>query len=85
MASFSDIRYHVDDDIATVTLDRPDALNALRPTLLDELEVAMEQAEDDAVRVVVLTGNGSAFSAGYDIGEDEDDLGSVEDRMRDRR
>jgi len=85
MANYSDILYTVSDGVATITLDRPDALNALRPTLLDELEAAMVRAEADEVRTVVLTGNGSAFSAGYDIGEDEDDLGSVEARMRDRR
>lgn len=52
----------------TITLDRPDALNALTPALLRELADALETAADDpAVRVVVLTGTGRAFSAGVDL------------------
>ncbi len=55
-------------DIATITLNRPDALNAITPTMLaglgDELEAL---AADDSLRVVVLTGAGRAFSAGVDL------------------
>ncbi len=85
MAEYADITYVVEDDVATVTMDRPDALNALRPSMLDELEAAIEAADADGARILVLTGNGSAFSAGYDIGEGEAALGSVSERMRDRR
>jgi enoyl-CoA hydratase/carnithine racemase len=57
-----------DGKVATITLHRPDALNAITPTMLatlgDELEAL---AGDDAVRVVVLTGAGRAFSAGVDL------------------
>lgn len=54
--------------IRTLTLDRPEALNALTPALLSELADALEEAaEDDSVRVVVLTGTGRAFSAGVDL------------------
>lgn len=84
MADYEALTYAVDDGIATVALDRPEALNALTPNLLDELEAAIDRADSDDVRVLVLTGNGSAFSAGYDIGDDEETLGSVEDRMQDR-
>ena len=56
------------DVVRTLTLDRPEALNALTPELLgelaDELQIA---AEDRSVRVVVLTGTGRAFSAGVDL------------------
>lgn len=80
---YDDVTYDVGDGVATVAMDRPEALNALTPNLLDELEAAIDRAASADVRVVVLTGNGSAFSAGYDIGEDEEPHGSIEDRMRD--
>jgi enoyl-CoA hydratase len=52
----------------TLTLDRPEALNALTPELLGELAEELQAAADDAnVRVVVLTGTGRAFSAGVDL------------------
>ncbi len=55
------------DGIATVTLDRP-PMNAVNEELLDELvAVCHEVEEDDAVRVVILTGAGRAFSAGRDL------------------
>jgi len=59
---------HDDGPVRTLTLDRPEALNALTPQLLTELAAALEvAAADDAVRVVVLTGTGRAFSAGVDL------------------
>lgn len=68
--------YAVEDRTAWVELDRPEALNALSPTLLAEFEDALDRAEGDAegedgVRAVVLSGRGRAFSAGYDIGSGE--------------
>ena len=57
-----------DGAIATITLHRPEALNALTPPMLRELESALQAAvADDAVSVVVLTGEGRAFSAGVDL------------------
>ncbi len=54
--------------VRTLTLDRPEALNALTPHLLTELADALDAARiDPAVRVVVLTGTGRAFSAGVDL------------------
>lgn len=54
--------------IAKVTLNRPQALNALSPQLLKELGDALERiSNDDSVSVVILTGAGRAFSAGVDI------------------
>ena len=56
------------DAVRTLTLSRPEALNALTPDLLGELADALQAAaDDDAVRVVVLTGEGRAFSAGVDL------------------
>jgi 2-(1,2-epoxy-1,2-dihydrophenyl)acetyl-CoA isomerase len=66
--SKDDILYDTRDGIATITLNRPDALNALLPEMNDRLPELVGQAEtDDAVRVIVLTGAGAAFSAGADL------------------
>ncbi len=69
--SYENIRIEQDEGIATVTFNRPKALNALNRALLVELSLALDRlAEDEAVRVLVLTGAGEkAFVAGADIGE----------------
>jgi len=68
--SFSTVRLEVADAIATLTLDRPDALNALTVTMRQELLAAFRAiARDRAVRAVVLTGAGRAFCAGQDLKE----------------
>jgi enoyl-CoA hydratase/carnithine racemase len=60
--------YETADGIATVTLNRPDVLNALTPSMLVEIRRAVEAAAaDDAVGIIVLTGAGRAFSAGVDL------------------
>lgn len=68
---------------ASVTMDRPDALNAITPEMLGELNAAIDElAADEEVRVVVLTGAGRAFSAGVDLkalGDRELTGGSVGD------
>ena len=62
------IRLAVDDSIATITLARADKLNALDLDMLAELSAILDRVEaDSAVRVVILTGEGKAFSAGGDI------------------
>jgi enoyl-CoA hydratase len=54
--------------IATLTLNRPKALNALSPELMDELIAAVEQCDaDETIRVLILTGGPKAFAAGADI------------------
>ena len=54
--------------IAEIRLNRPDKLNAVNSAMLDELGAALGDAEgDDAIRVIVLSGNGRAFSAGFDL------------------
>lgn len=58
----------VENGIVTLTLNRPDRLNALSEALLNELEIALcHMAKDDAVKGVLLTGAGKAFCAGADI------------------
>ncbi len=62
------IRLAVEDSIATITLARADKLNALDLDMLAELSAILDRVEaDSAVRVVILTGEGKAFSAGGDI------------------
>jgi enoyl-CoA hydratase/carnithine racemase len=65
---FQEIRYEVADGILTITLDRPDRLNAFTATMGRELIEAFDRADaDDAVRVVVVTGAGRGFCAGADL------------------
>jgi len=67
---YSQIRYEVADSIATITLDRPDRMNAFTDVMMRELIDAFDQVDaDDDVRVVIVTGAGErAFCAGADLG-----------------
>jgi enoyl-CoA hydratase/carnithine racemase len=65
---FTEIRYDVADGVLTITLDRPDRLNAWTPTMQRELIEALDRADaDDDVRAIVVTGAGRAFCAGADL------------------
>ena len=65
-----ELLYSVEDSIATITLNRPERMNALTPALEAELHRTFDQADADrAVRVIILTGAGRAFCAGYDQGQ----------------
>lgn len=67
--SFETVLYDVADRVATITLNRPDALNTIVPPMPEEVEAAVQLAvEDPAVKVIVLRGAGRAFCAGYDFG-----------------
>ena len=60
----------IEDNVALIRLNRPDALNALNSTLLGELAKALAAADkDDAVRCIIITGSEKAFAAGADIKE----------------
>ncbi|MFD0686418.1 enoyl-CoA hydratase [Actinomadura fibrosa] len=64
----SHILYEVEDRVAVITLNRPEAANAQTMELLDDLDAAWTRAAaDDGVRVIVLRGNGRHFSAGHDL------------------
>ena len=65
---YQHVLYDVSDAIATITLNRPDKLNAYIPEMGSEIVEAVRSAgEDDRVRVVILTGAGRGFCAGVDL------------------
>ncbi len=76
----ANVLYEVSDAVATVTLNRPDRLNAINPQLLDELIGALKNANaDPAVHVILLTGAGRAFCAGDDLKEFDSQVGTEEE------
>ena len=67
---YKTIRYEKKDNIALVTIDRPEALNALNSTVIAEVEQVVTELENDGtIRAMILTGAGRSFVAGADIGE----------------
>jgi enoyl-CoA hydratase/carnithine racemase len=65
---YTQIRYEVGEQIATITLDRPDKLNAFTNTMLREMIDAFDRVDaDDDVRAVIVTGSGRGFCAGADL------------------
>ncbi len=68
--AYENIIVDISDYVATITLNRPDALNALNSKLLDELCTALEEADaSEKVRCIVITGSEKAFAAGADISQ----------------
>jgi len=66
--NYDELQYQVADGVLTITLHRPDKLNAFTPTMCRELIDAFDQADrDDAVRAVIVTGAGRGFCAGADL------------------
>jgi len=67
--SYNDILYEIEDGIATITLNRPQVMNALSPNMEAEMHRAFDEADADRdVRVIILTGAGAGFCSGYDQG-----------------
>ncbi|HWW54194.1 MAG TPA: crotonase/enoyl-CoA hydratase family protein [Acidimicrobiales bacterium] len=65
---YAQITYEVEDRVLTITLDRPDALNAFTAQMMHELIDAFDRADaDDGVRAVIVTGRGRGFCAGADL------------------
>jgi enoyl-CoA hydratase len=76
---FTQLLYSVEERIAHVTLNRPGKRNALSPTLRRELVAALKQAEsDDEVTLVLLSGAGTSFCAGYDMSRFDDGPGDTD-------
>ena len=89
--TYGAIAVDLNGHVATITLNRPERLNALNDQLLDELDAAFDYLAGVEHRVVVIKGAGRAFSAGYDAGSDSKEIGyadersAVEDRDRQLR
>jgi enoyl-CoA hydratase/carnithine racemase len=84
--AFETLLYSVDDGIATITLNRPDKLNAFTVQMRDDLLAAFDATDaDDAVRAVIVTGAGRAFCAGADLssGGNTFDYAARDDTARD--
>lgn len=85
-AQFEQITFGVADHIATITLNRPDKLNAFTPTMCAELIAAFDLTDgDDDVRAVIVTGAGRGFCAGADLSGGGDTFGSGGDAPEDHR
>jgi enoyl-CoA hydratase/carnithine racemase len=81
MADYETISWSLDDDgVATLTLDRPEALNSFTVTMAQELEQFFRgDATDDSVKAIVVTGAGRAFCAGMDLSAEGNVFGLDED------
>jgi enoyl-CoA hydratase/carnithine racemase len=78
-----DLRYDVRDHVATLTLNRPERLNAISAVMLDGFSRALRAAhEDPEVRVIVLTGAGKGFCAGLDLKDEAAGQGLTSSGMR---
>jgi len=70
MNQFETILYAADGPIATISLNRPEALNTIVPPMPEELEAAVESAvRDERIKVVILRGLGRSFCGGFDFGQ----------------
>ena len=66
--SYKEILFDVADNILTITMNRPEKLNAFTGTMMTEMIDAFRRAnEDDTIRCVIVTGSGRAFCAGADL------------------
>ncbi|MGD9811899.1 MAG: enoyl-CoA hydratase-related protein [Sphingobium sp.] len=79
--SYETLLYDLSDNVATITLNRPERMNALNFTLLTELAQAVERTKTDGARALILSGAGDAFCSGADLVGDgsgmPDDLGAL--------
>lgn len=67
---YATIRYEVKDGVGIASINRPEALNALNSTVIEELSVLVNEIENDkALRALIITGEGRSFVAGADIAE----------------
>lgn len=71
-----------DGAVVTITLNRPDVLNALNRAMQDGLAAALKEARDPEVRAVVVTGAGRGFCVGQDLTEFREAPGDIADRLR---
>ena len=78
---YPDIIYTKEGRIATITLNRPERMNAFSAAMIDSIQRALQDAStDDEIRVIVLTGAGRGFCAGFDLKQSSDPGGSSPDQ-----
>jgi len=66
--TFATIKYETEGPLAWITLNRPEKLNAISKQMVAELKLATDMAQcDDSIRVILIKGEGRAFSAGFDL------------------
>jgi 2-(1,2-epoxy-1,2-dihydrophenyl)acetyl-CoA isomerase len=70
-----------DGAVLTITLNRPDVLNAFNAAVHEALGAALDEATDDAVRAVVITGAGRGFCVGQDLSEFREATGDIRERL----
>src|SRR5437899_1298904 len=77
--AYETIVYEKTGPVVTLTLNRPDTINAINPQMTAELHGALDEADADAeVRAIILTGAGRGFSAGFDIARRPDGRSSLD-------
>jgi 2-(1,2-epoxy-1,2-dihydrophenyl)acetyl-CoA isomerase len=79
----SEVETQRDGGVLTITLNRPDVLNAFNASMHQALSEALAEAEDASVRAVVLTGAGRGFCVGQDLTEFREAAGDIGSRLRD--
>src|ERR1043166_4003879 len=82
VAAVADVDVTREGAVLTITLNRPDVLNALNRSVHDSLRRALEAARDESVRAVVITGAGRGFCVGQDLQEFAAGAGDVADNLR---
>ena len=84
--AYEQIIYEVADNIATITLNRPEKLNAFTDLMMSEMIDAFDKADaDDNVRAIIVTGAGRAFCAGADLSAGPGTFGSTRENRPQRR
>jgi 2-(1,2-epoxy-1,2-dihydrophenyl)acetyl-CoA isomerase len=73
--TYETIKFHIADNIATITLNKPERLNAMAPAMADEIGDALDRL--DGARCVIITGEGRAFCSGADLSGQADDSQSI--------
>ena len=89
MSNYNLVSYEQDGPVLVITLNQPEALNALTPPMEGELHAALEQGDrDESIRSIILTGAGRGFSSGYNISQnssEEGDAAPDEEEVADQR
>src|SRR3979409_2712734 len=82
VAVVADVEVTREGPVLTITLNRPDVLNALNRAMHQGIHAGLEQAKDPAVRAVVITGAGRGFCVGQDLQEFSSGAGKAADNLR---